>query len=392
MQKQYQRQLFLIILAQFFCTSLWFAGNAVIDDLVQDFGLTASALGHLSSAVQFGFILGTLSYTLLALADRFSPSRVFMVSALLAALANLAILFLPQSGILGLLFLRFSTGFFLAGIYPVGMKIAADYFDKGLGPSLGWLVGALVLGTAFPHLLKTLGTGLDWSVVFISTSALATAGGLTIGFGVADGPYRKAGQRLNFKRIQEIFDAPKFRQAAFGYFGHMWELYSFWAFLPFLLECFSSDKANLNIPLWSFLLISIGSIACVLAGLLAEHWGSKRVALGALSISGLCCLVSPFFSIYGNQIPLVFTLFYLFVWGFSVIADSPLFSTLVARNAKAEVKATALTMVNCIGFAITIVSIQLLGYLAPLLGSWIFVVLALGPIFGLFYNWRRAAE
>lgn len=392
MNKQYQRQLLFIILAQFFCTSLWFAGNAVIDNLVEDFGLGSSALGHLSSAVQLGFILGTLAYSLLALADRFSPSRVFMVSALLGAVANLAILFLLQSGIWGLLFLRFSTGFFLAGIYPVGMKIAADYFDKGLGRSLGWLVGALVLGTAFPHLLKTLGTGLDWSIVFVSTSGLATAGGLLIGFGVADGPYRKAGQRLNFKRIREIFDAPKFRQAAFGYFGHMWELYAFWAFLPFLLENFSAEKAHINVPLWSFFLIAIGSIACVLAGILAEYWGAKKVALGALSISGLCCLICPIFAIYGDQIPLVLTLIYLLVWGFSVIADSPLFSTLVAQNAKAEVKATALTMVNCMGFAITIVSIQLLGYLAPLLGSWVFVVLALGPIFGLFYNWRRAAE
>lgn len=387
MQKQYTLQLFLIILAQFFCTSLWFAGNAVIDDLVRDFGLGSSALGHLSSAVQFGFISGTLTYSLLAFADRFSPSRVFMLSALLGALANLGALFLPQSGILGLLLLRFSTGFFLAGIYPVGMKIAADYYDKGLGRSLGWLVGALVLGTAFPHLLKGVGSGLDWSLVFIGTSALAIAGGLMVGFGVADGPYRKAGQLLHFKRIQEIFDAPKFRQAAFGYFGHMWELYTFWAFLPFLLHAFLREQAPfMNIPIWSFVLIASGAIACVLAGILSDRLGEKQVALGALSISGLCCLLVPLFAYV--PLPSWLVLSYLFVWGFSVIADSPLFSTLVARNAKAEVKATALTMVSCIGFAITILSIQLLGYLVSLQGSWIFVILALGPIWGLWYNWR----
>jgi MFS family permease len=384
-QKPFQLPLLLIILAQFFCTSLWFAGNAVINSLILDFGLAATALGHLSSAVQFGFISGTLVYALLAFADRFSPSRVFMVSALLGAAANAAVLFIPQNGIWGLLLLRFTTGFFLAGIYPVGMKIAADYFDKGLGRSLGWLVGALVLGTAFPHLLKAWGNDIQWSSVFITTSIMATLGGLLIGLGLADGPYRKAGQKLNFQRMREIFDARKFRQAAFGYFGHMWELYTFWAFLPLLLTAFLGDK-TLNVSIWSFVLIASGGLACVLGGILSEKFGPKKVALGALSISGICCLLVPVFAYFNEGIPTVLTLAYLFIWSLAVIADSPLFSTLVAQQAKAEIKATALTMVNCIGFAITIVSIQLLGYLQPLLGNWIFVVLALGPLFGLIYN------
>ena len=142
-----------IVASQFACTSLWFASNAVMGDLVATFGLDASALSHLTSAVQFGFIAGTLVFALLAIADRFSPARVFFISALLGAAANLGAL-LDSNTLASLLLFRFGTGFFLAGIYPVGMKIAADYYEKGLGKSLGYLVGALVLGTTFPHLLK----------------------------------------------------------------------------------------------------------------------------------------------------------------------------------------------------------------------------------------------
>jgi len=154
-----------IVISQFCCTSLWFAGNGVINDLVIDFDLEVSALGHLTSAVQFGFIIGTLVFAILTIADRFSPSKVFLISALLASLFNLGVIWEGNS-LFSLLTLRFFTGFFLAGIYPVGMKIAADYY-KGLGKSLGFLVGALVIGTAFPHLLKEITGAYPWKFVLV---------------------------------------------------------------------------------------------------------------------------------------------------------------------------------------------------------------------------------
>ncbi len=153
-----------IVLSQFLCTSLWFAGNAVIPDIIRDFNLESSFLGHLISAVQFGFISGTLVFALLTISDRYSPSVVFFVCSVLAALSNLMINF-GNTTSFDLLLSRFLTGFFLAGIYPVGMKIASDHYQKGLGKSLGFLVGALVLGTSFPHLIKSVSADLPWKFV-----------------------------------------------------------------------------------------------------------------------------------------------------------------------------------------------------------------------------------
>ncbi|MEM1357654.1 MAG: MFS transporter, partial [Bacteroidota bacterium] len=187
----------IIVLAQFCCTSVWFAGNAVMEELLSTYNLPASTLGHLTSAIQFGFICGTLVFAVLAVADRFSPSRVFLFSAFAAAGLNLSPL-LSDNTAVTLLAGRFFTGFFLAGIYPVGMKIAADHFDRGLGKSLGFLVGALVLGTAFPHLLRGFGEVLPWRGVFLLTSAAATIGGIAIGCLVPDGPYRKQGGSPQF--------------------------------------------------------------------------------------------------------------------------------------------------------------------------------------------------
>jgi MFS family permease len=216
----------VIIISQFCCTSLWFAGNGVIDNLAIYFDLKISALGHLTSAVQFGFIIGTLTFSILNIVDRFSPSKVFLISALLGSLFNLGIMW-EGNNLNSLLSLRFFTGFFLAGIYPVGMKIAADYYEKGLGKALGFLVGALVVGTAFPHLLKNMTDTYPWEYVLIITSSLAVLGGLLMVIMVPDGPYRKPLQRTDLVAFFSVFRNRNFRFVTFGYFGHMWELYAF---------------------------------------------------------------------------------------------------------------------------------------------------------------------
>ena len=134
----------VIVVSQFCGTSLWFSSNAILQDLIIHFSLPENTLAHITSAVQFGFITGTLLFAIFTIADRFSPSKVFLISAFIAAIFNLAIVW-NYNSLTSILILRFLTGFFLAGIYPVGMKIAADYYNKGLGKSLGFLVGALVL-------------------------------------------------------------------------------------------------------------------------------------------------------------------------------------------------------------------------------------------------------
>lgn len=252
----------IIVISQFCCTSLWFAGNGVMGDLVRNFNLNDDALGHLTSAVQFGFISGTLVFALLTIADRFSPSKVFFVSALLGAICNTCMIG-DFNSFTSLLLFRFLTGFFLAGIYPVGMKIAADYFDKGLGKSLGFLVGALVLGTAFPHLLKDVLHTISWKYVLLMTTSLAILGGLVMILFVPDGPFRKLSKGLDFSAFSRVFKRHEFRSAAFGYFGHMWELYAFWAFVPVILKHYSQlyPETALNIPILSFSIIGIGGLS-----------------------------------------------------------------------------------------------------------------------------------
>lgn len=374
----------VIVFAQFCCTSLWFAGNAVMPDLIANFDLPETALGHLTSAVQFGFIAGTLLFAFLTISDRYSPSRIFFACALIGAAFNLGILY-QNNSFTSLLILRFLTGFSLAGIYPVGMKIASDYFKEGLGRSLGFLVGALVLGTAFPHFLNEFtGSGsIDWRYVMAATSLLATIGGLLILICIPDGPYRTKKSKPDLSLAANIFRNKKFKNAAFGYFGHMWELYTFWAFVPVILSFYKlkHTSVDFSIPLISFIIIGSGGLACVLGGFLSEKFGVKKIASISLMLSGFCCLFSPLIIIYATPFALIS---FLIFWGMVVVADSPLFSTLVAQNSPAESRGTALTIVNSIGFLITIFSIQLISYLSGILSlQYLFLILAAGPAFGL---------
>ena len=372
----------IIVISQFCCTSLWFAGNGVMSNLLATFNLEEGALGLLTSAVQFGFIIGTLVFSLLTIADRFSPSKVFFFSAILGAFFNLGFVFENQT-LFSLLSLRFFTGFFLAGIYPVGMKIATDYYQKGLGKTLGYLVGALVLGTALPHLLKDLFVNFSWKNVLITTSSLAIFGGLLMILFVKNGPYRKESTTFDLSSCFKVFKNVNFRKAAFGYFGHMWELYTFWAFIPIFLIKYQElyTETVFNIPVLSFCIIAVGGLSCVAGGYISQKFGIKKTAFSFLLLSGVCCIISPFMFQLAHQ--KLFVTFLLF-WGMVVIADSPLFSTLVAQNAPSKNKGTALTIVNCIGFTITIISIQIMSSLVAFTNSnFIFSVLAIGPIVGL---------
>lgn len=373
--------LFIIVISQFLCTSLWFAGNAILPDLVANFGLAPSYLGHLTSAVQLGFIFGTLLFAILTLADRFPPSLVFLICSILAAACNF-VLVLDGLTSFSALASRFATGFFLAGIYPVGMKIASDYYQKGLGKSLGLLVGALVLGTAFPHFIRSFTAGLDWHYVVYLTSLGALIGGCCLLVFVPDGPYRSPSKGFDYSLFMTVFKVDNFRKAAFGYFGHMWELYAFWAFIPVFLTAYSEmHEKSFDLSFWSFIIIAVGGISCGLGGILSDRFSPKTIAKTALFLSGACCLLSPLLFWQASQITL---LVFLVFWGMVVTADSPMFSTLVAQSAPAQNKGTGLTIVNSIGFGITIFSIQFLNWVqASIHPMFLLVILSLGPIVGL---------
>lgn len=373
----------IIVLSQFAGTSVWFAGNAILPALQQTFGFPDSMLGNITTAVQLGFIIGTLVFAILTIADRFSPVKVFMLSALLAALFNLLVIFTEGDSSF-ILTLRFLTGFFLAGVYPVGMKIAADWYAQGLGKALGFLVGALVAGKALPHLLKSTLDTSNWTAVLIYTSVIAAVGGLLVGLLLKNGPHRSKGAAIKLSNLSALFTRRDFKAAASGYFGHMWELYAFWAFTPVMIAWYNEQQqTSIPVSLWSFLVIGIGCLSCIAGGYWSARLGSARVAFLSLSGSMICCLLSPFFF----MLPPNLFLLALLVWGSLVIADSPQFSALASQTADATRKGTALTLVTSIGFAITIITIEGMNF-AWTKGvleqkEWLLPLLALGPIYGL---------
>ncbi len=372
-----KRILPILVLAQFAGTSLWFAINAVMPDLQQQMGWPASSVGRLTSALQLGFIVGTLVFALLAIADRFSARRVFLFCALAGALCTLGAL-MRIASFTELLLWRAATGFFLAGIYPVGMKIASQWFPKGLGVALGWLVGALVLGSASAHGIRALSVELPWSTVMISVALLAAAGGLILFMVIPEPPnYTASTKKLEWQALASIWTDWRVRASVLGYFGHMWELYTFWVLVPLILAT-QLDGQSLSFA--AFGVLGIGALGCIGGGWLAKRWGSARVATLQLSMSGVCCLLAPWLM----SAPLIWFLLWLAVWGITAAGDSPQFSTLTASNAPKNAVGSVLTLTNCIGFALSIVSIELFTNLAQeqqlaTLLPW----LGIGPLLGI---------
>jgi MFS transporter, DHA1 family, inner membrane transport protein len=379
----------VLVLAQFLGTSLWFAVNAVMPDLQRELGWPTSAVGTLTSALQFGFIAGTLVFALLAIADRFAPRLVFLVCSLAGAACTVGAWWMVRDHT-ALLAWRFATGFFLAGIYPVGMKIAAQWYTRGLGGALGLLIGALVLGSASAHALRALSGALPWPSLMLGVAALAAAGGLLLFLGTSDPP--GAAQRvttLQWRALATLWTDARVRSSVLGYFGHMWELYTMWVMVPLVL---ATRFEGTGLSWTAFLVLGAGAIGCAGGGWLAPRWGSARVAGTQLALSGACCLAAPW--ALGAPTPLFIG--WLLLWGITVSGDSPQFSTLTARNAPPQAVGSVLTLTNSIGFAISIASILLFVSLAehvplgPLL-PW----LAVGPALGLWALrplWREDAR
>jgi MFS family permease len=406
-----------LVLAQFAGTSPWFAVNAVMPELQATQGWDTTAVGTLTSAVQAGFIAGTLLFALGGVADRFNPRRVFGWCALAAAgcsVAALAVLLWAPGAVQlpALLLLRAATGFFLAGIYPVGMKIAAQWAGpQGLGAALGWLVGALVLGSASPHALRgalallPAGSGVGglalvggvmlgvallclaaaWAVAHRLPDPPATAAPPTARQAVATGPTG----RSHLQALGSIWTLPRVRASAFGYFGHMFELYTLWVLVPLVLATRLQGAA---LSWAAFAVVGIGMLGCVAGGLLARRWGSARVAAVQLAASGLCCLAAPWALVAPGA---VFAA-WLLVWGMTVVGDSPQFSALTAANAPRHAMGSVLTFTNCIGFAISILSIEwFVRWTASTPLAQVLPWLALGPLVGLWalrLLWREPPQ
>lgn len=379
------RMLAVIGLAELLGMSLWFAATAIAPELAGRWSLSPGQTGWLTSAVQLGFVAGTLAAAVLNLADIVPSRTYFAASAVLAALANLGLLAVGSFG--GALLLRFLTGALLAGVYPPAMKMAATWFRLGRGLAIGVIVGALTIGKALPYLIDALG-GADARSVIVTTSLLSAAAAVLVLAAYREGPHAFPRRSFSWRLTGEVLRCRPVRLVTASYLGHMWELYCFWTWIATFLAASAAAHAATGgavvspggVRALAFAVIAAGGIACVAGGWIADRYGRERLVIGALALSGSCALGIglAFAQSFWILAPIAL------VWGMAVIADSAQFSALVTEEAPAHAVGTALTLQLSLGFLLTTVTIQLVPRIAEQAGwAWAFPVLALGPAFGI---------
>ena len=378
------RMLSLLATAELLGMSLWFAGSAVASQLAASWSLTSSETGWLTTIVQLGFVCGTATAALLNLADVLPSRWYFAVAALIGAAANAGLVI--SGGFAAALVLRFITGFSLAGVYPPAMKMASTWFRARRGLAIGTVVGALTVGKATPYLVHAL-PNAGAATVILTASVSAIVASLLVAIWYIDGPYPFPPRQFSWGLVRTVFERREWRLATGGYLGHMFELYSFWTWIPLFIAASvaaegvaRSNRVDALISLIAFGTIAIGGVGCVWGGLAADRRGRERLVMLAMAVSGSCALLIPF--AFGQSLWILAPL--AWAWGFFVIADSAQFSALVTESVPPHAVGTALTVQTSLGFLLTMVSIQLIPPLVAVVGwKWVFPILAIGPALGI---------
>jgi MFS family permease len=373
----------LLAVAELLGMSLWFAASAVAPQLAAPWGLDRSAIAWLTTIVQLGFVCGTAAAALLNLADLIPSRLYFAIAALIGSLANGGLAW--GHGYTYALMLRFATGFALAGVYPPAMKMAATWFRSRRGLAIGTVVGALTVGKATPYLVHALPEA-GASTVIVTASVCAMTASILIALFYRDGPYPFPSRTFSWGLLRTVVTQREWRLATGGYLGHMFELYSFWTWIPLFIAASmaahhtAAPGDSTRVALVSFGTIAIGGIGCVWGGLSADRKGRERLVMQAMTLSGCSALLIP--AAFGHSLWLLAPV--ALTWGFFVVADSAQFSALVTESVPPHAVGTALTVQTSLGFLLTIVSIQLIPPLISLVGwRWVFPGLALGPALGI---------
>lgn len=382
----------LLVLAQMCAMSLWFTAAAIMPDMIREGALDATRQALMTSMVQAGFVAGALAISVTGLADRYDPRLIVAVCSLAAAAAN-ALLLVASIGSDAAIAARFATGALLAGVYPVGMKIAAGWGLKDRGTLVGILVGALTLGSAASYFAAFLGQ-TDWRSVVIVTSLVGGVGGLLV-FGAGLGPHHARAPRFSPAAILLIVTERRIRLPFFGYLGHMWELYAMWSWAAAIASAsfaasLSPAEATQLGKLAAALAIALGGLACVPAGMFGDRIGKAEVTIVAMIASGLAALLTA--ASFGGPVWLTFAL--LIVWGIAIVPDSGQFSALIADASPPHLAGSLLTFQTAVGFALTILTVQTTPVVAASIG-WpkLLCILAIGPALGVVAMWgmRRSA-
>jgi len=370
----------LLSLAELLGMSLWFAASAVAPLLAERWAVHGSVVSWLTTIVQLGFVVGTAAVAVLNLADVIPAKRLFAASAVVGSAANAALLVAPSFSVA--LALRFLTGCALAGVYPPAMKMVSTWFRLRRGLAIGTVVGALTIGKATPYLVHALPNAGPHEVVLTASVGALIAAAL-VGIGYAEGPYPFPPRPFSWTLGAAVFSSRRWRLATGGYLGHMFELYSFWTWIPVFIAASitaNGGVAGAEASLVAFGTIAIGGLGCVWGGLSADKRGRERLVMLALAASGTCSIIVPL--VFGRSVALLALVSW--AWGFFVIADSAQFSALVTESVPAHAVGTALAIQTSLGFLLTMVSIQLVPPLVAIVGwRWVFPVLALGPMFGI---------